>query len=112
MIKQNTLNWNPCWQSKHWGTEAGGSQVLGQNELHREVKVILGYKVRLCLKTKRRKWHSEFLHVASVPRSASGTGCALGRQRSLCKMSGRLIDSSEELTAAQTEKKVSVLEKC
>lgn len=50
--------------------------------------------------------------MATGPRSASGTGCALGRQRSLCEKSGRLIDSSEELAAAQTRKEVSILEKC
>ena len=59
-MKQNTLTWNPCWQSEHWGTEAGGSQVLGQTELHREVKVILGYKVRLCLKQKEENGIQSF----------------------------------------------------
>lgn len=63
LMKQNTLTWNPCWPSQHWGTEAGESQVLGQTELHREVKVTLGYKVRLCLKQKEEN---------GIPSSASG----------------------------------------
>lgn len=42
--------------------------------------------------------------MATVPRSASSTRCALGRQRSLCERSARLTDSREELTAAQRMK--------